>query len=106
MDVSGAPGDLRFTAVAPELTGRACADKLSVTPVEPDDAEPTWQVVATDPAKCVVTLRYGEPTADFAQTAPATPLRSDVAYRVRVSGTGFSAVRDFRLTPQGVTVQD
>ncbi|OWK30494.1 hypothetical protein [Sphingomonas mucosissima] len=106
VDVSGTPGDLRFVAVAADGADQVCADALSVTAVVPEDADPLWQVSSLGTGKCFHSLRYGELTADITQKAPATPLRSDMTYRVRISGPGFSAVRDFRLTPQGVTVQD
>lgn len=101
VDVSGGPGKVHFTATAPEGGDRACIDTLSVTPVEAEDAAPFWQVSAIDPARCVSSLLYGEPTRDFAQTTPALPLREDVTYRVRLSGAGFSAVQDFRTTARG-----
>ena len=106
IDVSGTPGDLRFTVIPAEDGSRSCVKDLSVTPVIPEDADPTWQVSTVDPDKCLHMFRYGELTADLAQRVAATPLRPGVKYRVRMSGGGFSLVRDFHLTARGVTVQD
>ncbi|WP_334656778.1 hypothetical protein [Sphingomonas panaciterrae] len=105
IDVSGTPEAVRFTATAPDGADPACIDRLSVTPVETDGAAPVWQVTAASPARCVTALRYGEPTDAFTPAAPAAPLRVATWYRVRLSGAGFSVVRDFRLTPQGLAVQ-
>jgi len=104
INVSGAKNDIRFSAAASKGASLACVNKLSVTPVTPDEAEPHWQVVSTDPTKCISTVRYGTPTGDFAENAPAASLVANVIYRVRLSGAGFSEVRDFRLTPEGAVI--
>ena len=106
VDISGSAGNLRFAAVSQNGANSLCADKLSVTPTAREDAEPVWQITAADPAKCTVALRYGQPTADFAEQVRATPLRPGAVYRVRISGAGFSAVQDFHLTDQGVPQND
>lgn len=98
--VYGSEKDLRFTAVASEGASPACVDKVSVTAVTPEEAEPYWQIVSTHPANCVSTVRYGTATDNFAETAPAVSLAVNVVYRVRVSGAGFSEVRDFRLNSE------
>ena len=105
IDVSGTAKDLRFTAVAPEGGSPACVEKVSVAPITPEEAEPYWQVVSTDPTKCISTVRYGMPTDDFAESSPAVSLTAEVVYRVRVSGAGFSEVRDFRITADKVINQ-
>ena len=106
IDVSGTTKDLRFTAVAPGGGSPACGEKVSVAPITPEEAEPYWQVVSTDPTKCISTVRYGMPTGDFAESSPAVSLTAEVVYRVRVSGAGFSEVRDFRITADKVINQN
>lgn len=106
VEVSGTAQDVRFAAIDAKGGGEACVERLSVTPSEPEAADPVWQVTAVDPTRCIATLHYGEPTDRFAQVRPATPLRRGVSYRVRVSGAGFSIVRDFRITPNAVIMQD
>ena len=106
VDISGTAGNLRFAAISQEGARPLCADKLSITPAARQDADPVWQITAADPAKCTVALRYGQPTADFAEQVRVTPLRPGIVYRVRISGAGFSAVQDFHLTDQGVPQND
>lgn len=106
VEVTGGAQDVRFTVVAAEGGGQSCVDRLSVTPLKPEGADPVWQVTAVDPNQCMATLRYGVPTGRFAQAATAIPLRAGAVYRVRASGAGFSAVRDFRVTPEHVVLQD
>ena len=103
VDVSGKPDDIGFTFTDTSEGKPLCADSLSVTPVAPDGAEPVWRVIAVDPARCAERMRFGRATRDFAEEVKAAPLRPDVLYRVRASGAGFSVVRDFRITRDGVT---
>ena len=103
VEVSGTAKDVRFAAVKKNGGEYRCADKVSVTPVSPEDAAPNWQIVAVDPNKCIREVRYGRDSADFSEQVPPVPLKNMVPYRVRISGAGFSAVRDFRLTTNGIS---
>lgn len=107
VDVSGSARDLRFAAVASKAEEPVCIKTASVSQVEPEDAEPVWQVTALHSDKCVSIVGYGRDTAELAQEAPAPTLRADVPYRVRMSGGGFSFTRDFSISPTGdLTVLD
>jgi len=105
VDVSGRAQDVRFTAIGTNKD-ELCVKDLSVTPLKPEDADPVWQVFTVDPASCIITLRYGHRTANFAQDVPAKPLRPGRSYRVRVSGLRYSITRDFRVTPEHVVLLD
>ena len=107
VDVSGSARDLRFAAVASEREEPVCIKTASVSQVEPEDAEPVWQVTALRTDKCVSVVGYGRETTELAQEAPARTLRAGVPYRVRLSGSGFSFTRDFSISPKGdLTVLD
>ncbi len=105
VDASGTAQDMRFT-VQTAKKDDACVDRLSVTPLKPENADPVWQVTAVDPSRCSATLRYGDQTDHFAEVAPAKPIRPGISYRVRASGAGFNVVRDFHVAPGGVVVQN
>jgi len=106
VDVAGTADDLRFTVVADAGGESACANALSVGPVEPEDAEPVWQVSSLGSDACLGTLRYGAVADGISQVVGPAPLRPGVPYRVRMSGAGFSEVRDFTVSPGGVTILD
>lgn len=107
VDVSGSARDLHFTAVAAEGEEPVCIKTASVSQVEPEEAQPVWQVTALNSEKCVSAIDYGRERAELAQEAPAATLRPNVPYRVRMSGGGFSLTRDFNISPSGtVTVVD
>ncbi len=101
LDVTGKADDLRFALVG-ENGAKPCIDRFTVAPVADPDGPPAWRVVAADPMTCTTGLRYGEPGKAFGQEAGPAPLRPGVLYRARVSGAGFSVVRDFSVTAEGV----
>ncbi|MDV3459267.1 hypothetical protein RZN05_19890 [Sphingomonas sp. HF-S4] len=87
-------------SLAPDTDTQRCIDAVTVYPKTPDDAAPLWDISRDRSVKgCTTQLRYGELPAGFGARQPAATLPPGAAYRVMVSGVGFSAAAQFTRTP-------
>ncbi|MDJ0278172.1 hypothetical protein QLH51_15340 [Sphingomonas sp. 2R-10] len=105
LDVSGTRDDLRFSVVRPGGAA-VCVKSLYVFPAMPDNAPSSWTLLLADNQRCADRFRYAVEESGFAAAAPPAVLKPGIPYRVRATGGGFDAVRDFIVKPDGTVVQE
>lgn len=74
-------------------SGPACVSTVTVTPMQPDNAKPVWQVDAAANA-CLSRLAYGG-TSGVAPAPVPPPLTPGVRYKVVARGSGYFGGQQF-----------